>query len=153
MILRGVYKDGELTETQIIFLEKIISVNPYMKLENQYEDFRQMEAEIFAYPMTSKEKDILLLATAIGKHSALYWNDVINNSKHPWHKWLPKPDQPRYLLAKKKWTKEDAKGAVAGAIGGGVSGIPGGVGGVLLGATLGAVGGAIGASAASALFD
>lgn len=152
--IQTVYKDGQLNDRQIFLLEKIVSVNnAYLKLEEQYESFCQMEFEVFSDPMPYKEKEILLIATAVGKHSAKYWTEVINNPKHAWNKWLPNVHQPRYLLGKEKWPKEDAKGAVSGAIGGAVGGISGGIGGVVLGATLGAVGGGIGASVASAIFD
>lgn len=150
--IKTVYKDANLNETQIILLEKILSVNPYVKLENQYENFRELEFEVFNYPMSYKDKEILLIGTAIGKHSALYWTEVVKNPKNAWHKWLPDPNQPRYPLSKKKWANEDAKGAVSGAIGGAAPGLVTG-GGVLVGALVGAVAGAIGSSVASALFD
>lgn len=151
--IQSVYKNSNLKEIQIVFLEKLLCINPYVKLENQYEEYRKIEYEIFAYPMPYKDKELLLIASAVGKHSAQYWTSIMNNPKSRWHKFLTSPNHPGYPLAKKTWTKEDAKGAVSGAINGGAAGIGGGIGGVLAGAAIGAVTGAVGSSVASALFD
>lgn len=151
--IKSVYQDATLNQQQIVFLERMLSVNPYIKIDEQNQRFRLIESEIFAYPMPYKEKELLLIASAVGKHSGEYWNTQFNDPASPWQVWFPDPNDPGTPLGKKKWATEDAKGAVAGAIGGAVGGLPGGPGGVLIGAGLGAVGGAIGSSLVSLIFD
>lgn len=151
--IKSAYHEANLNERQIIFLERMLCVNPYVRLESQREFYRQVEGEIFAYPMSYKEKELLLIASSVGKHSSEYWENNYNNAKSPWQRWFPAANQTGTPLAKKSWPREDAKGAVAGAIGGAIAGSPllGGPG-VVIGGIGGAIGGGIGASVADVLF-
>jgi hypothetical protein len=151
--IKSAYQDANLTQQQIIFLERMLSVNPYIAINSQEESFKLIEGEIFAYPMPYREKELLLIASSVGKHSGAYWNTQINNPGSPWQPWFPNPNDPARPLALKKWVREDAKGAVAGAISGGFEGSVGGIGGVLVGAGVGALVGGVGSSVASVLFD
>lgn len=131
----------------------MLCVNPFIKLEGQRERFRLIEGDIFSYPMSFKEKELLLIASAVGRHSGEYWFKQVNDPSSKWKPYFPTPNDPGGPLAEKKWPTEDAKGAVSGAIGGAIGGATTGPGGALVGGVLGAVGGSIGASVASALFD
>ena len=144
--LKPVYEEAKLSQEQIVFLERMVSVDPYMRLENQYDFFRSIEGEILSYPMTYGQKEILLVASAIGRYSSQYWNTQFENPDlSPWRTFLPNPDQPGTALKKKGIGKEDGKGAVAGGIAG--SPLFGGP-----GILIGALGGAIGASVAALIF-
>lgn len=144
--LKPVYEENKFSQEQIVFLERIVSVDPYMRLENQYDFFRSIEGEILSYPMSYGQKEILLVATAVGRYSSQYWNTQFENpDASPWRTFLPSPDRSGTALKKKGIAKEDGKGAVAGGIAG--SPIFGGP-----GILIGALGGGLGASVAALIF-
>ncbi len=152
--IQSVYASANLNQQQIVFLERMLTRNPYIKIDEQLNRFRLIEGEIFAYPMPYKEKEILLIASAVGKHSGEYWNTEFNSPGSKWKAFFPTPNDPGGPLAKKTWASEDAKGAVAGGIAGGIAGgVTGGLPGAGIGVVVGAIGGCIGESVASLIFD
>ena len=110
--IKTLYTEANLNQQQIVLLEKLLCINPYIKIDGQEERYKQLEAEVFAYPISFKEKEPLLMASAVGKYSGKYWNTAYSDVSSPWQHWFPRIDDPRTPLGRKKWADEDAKGAV-----------------------------------------
>lgn len=130
--IKELIEKGEFTEKQKCFIETILTVSEDRALDREgtLKILLNIEEQILASNLTSKELKVPLTMVSIAKYSVKYFMDQINNDASEWKNFIDGD------LSKFRWPwKADALGALTGA-GGGIIGI---------------VGGALGGSIASAL--
>lgn len=88
-----------VTSDQLPFVDQIYNNNTGLTIGQLYAYYSDIENNTLNSDLEMYEQRQLLTATAVGKHSANYWNDVSNNPSHPWHSYTQLSNYVGYVFA------------------------------------------------------
>lgn len=89
-----------VTTDQLPFIDDIYDNNTGLSIGQLYQYYYDIENAILNSELEIFEQRSLLMATAVGKHSANYWKDVYDHpTTNPWHSYKTLSNYVGYVFA------------------------------------------------------